>query len=136
MRGIADFPDAVPTVSAEEIERIEQALRNQATAQYLDGYDVSPDASASAYLVKLWQLIPLSAWERPWVLVLEYDGERFVMPYDALRYAAGQVEPALDYLIAAYADDLRAESWSDEVDSRSVMPLRRWCARSGERALW
>lgn len=101
---VADYPAAVAEVTAGELERIEAALRNPATAEFLEGYDVSPEGFAYPYMIELYQLVPLGEWARPWVLVLEEDGEREVIPCDSLRYAAGELAAGLDYLTEAYAN--------------------------------
>ena len=109
----ADYPREVTTPA--EVDRIESALRNPATAQMIEGYDVSPDV-AYPYMIELYQLAPLSEWARPWVLVMVEDEEREVIPYDSLRSAQHALANGLDYLETAYSESFCEPEPDDDED--------------------
>lgn len=111
---VADYPSAITTPA--EIDLIESALRNPATAEMIEGYDVSPEVMEFPYMIELYQLAPLREWARPWVLVMVEDGEREVIPYDSLRFAEHGLANGLAYLETAYSESFGEPEPDDDDD--------------------
>lgn len=111
---VTDYPTPAVELTAGELEQIERALRNPATSEMIDGYDVGPQDTAWSYSIELHQLIPLREHAYPWALVMVDYGERCVMAFDSQRAAELELAAGLAYLESEYADTSEDDDESDD----------------------
>ena len=85
------------TIALDEPAAIAATLRNPATAERLDQHDVAEHTNTLTWGAELYQLIPIGAYTRPWVVRTVLDSRDEFELYDSLREAeASLVEAAAD----------------------------------------
>lgn len=114
---VADYPTTDVELTASELEQIEYALRNPATSEMIEGYDVGPADVSDPCEIVLYQLTPLREHARPWVLVMVEWGDRSVLAFDSLRLAQHALASGLECLETAYAESFgEPDTDSDDDD--------------------